>query len=93
MRTHPLAYGRELFERLGEPWPDPRTRLTKGRPPSDRWFAEIDSKTDQRRHRGGPKPWDPDELTRALASPFHPDELERRRIYEHPNGEDPDPAA
>ena len=90
MRTHPLAYGRELFERLGEPWPDPRTRLTKGRPPSDRWFAEIDSKTDQRRHHGGPKPWDPDELARALASPFTPAELAQRRIYEHPNGEDPE---
>jgi hypothetical protein len=93
MRTHPLAYGRELFERLGEPWPDPRTRLTKGRPPSDRWFAEIDSKTDQRRHKGGPRPWPAGERERLLQTPFYPEELASRRIYEHPNGEDPDSAA
>jgi hypothetical protein len=93
MRANPLAYGREFFQRPGEPWPDPQTRLSKGRPPSDRWFAEIDSKIDQRRHAGGPKPWAPGERERLLQTPFHPDELASRRIYEQPSGEDPDPAA
>jgi hypothetical protein len=93
MRANPLAYGRSFFEMMGEPWPDPQTRLTKGRPPSDRWFAEIDSKIDQRRHKGGPKPWAPGERERLLQTPFYPNELGCRRIYEHPNGKDPDPTA
>ena len=83
----PHYYGPAFLEALGVPWPA-QTKLPKGKPPSDRWFAEIDSKTDQRRHHGGPKPWDPDELAQALASPFTPAELAQRRIYEHPNGED-----
>ena len=93
MRADPLAYGRSFFEMMGEPWPDPQTRLTKGRPPSDRWFAEIDSKIDQRRHKGGPKLWAPGERERLLQTPFYPNELGSRRIYEHPNGEDSDPTA
>jgi len=92
MREDPHYYGRSFFQMMGEPWPDPQTQLTKGRPPSDRWFAEIDSKIDQRRHKGGPKPWAPDERERLLQTPFHPDELASRRIYEQPNGEDPNPA-
>jgi hypothetical protein len=91
MRRDPHFYGRSFFETMGEPWPDPQTKLTKGRRPSDRWFAEIDSKIDQRRHAGGPKPWAPGERERLLQTPFHPDELASRRMYV--NGEDPDPAA
>jgi hypothetical protein len=36
---------------------------------------------------------DQSERERLLQTPFHSDELASRRIYEHPNGEDPDPAA
>jgi hypothetical protein len=39
------------------------------------------------------KPWAPSERERLLQTPSHPDELASRRIYEQPNGEDPDPAA
>ena len=82
----PHYYGPAFLKALGVPWHDPQTKLTKGRPPSDRWFAETDSKTDQGRHHGGPKPWGLGERERQ--TPFHPDELAIRRIYEHPNGED-----
>jgi hypothetical protein len=89
----PHFYGRAFLEALGVPWPTPQRGPSNHRPPSDRWFAEIDSTTDQRRHKGGPRPWAPGERERLLQTPFHPEELARRRIYE-PNGEDdPDPAA
>ena len=45
----PHYYGPAFLKALGVPWHDPQTKLTKGRPPSDRWFAETDSKTDQGR--------------------------------------------
>jgi hypothetical protein len=90
MRANPVAYDREFFERLGEPLPpSSQMKMTKGRPPSDRWFAEVDSKIDQRRHAGGPKPWAPGERERLLQAPFHHDALASRRIYERPNGENP----
>jgi hypothetical protein len=85
MRRDPHYYGRSFFEIMGEPWPDPQTRLTKGRPPSDRWVAEIDSKIDQRRHAGGPKPWAPGERERLLQTPFSNEE--RARGWR--NGEEP----
>lgn len=88
----PHFYGRAFLEALGVPWPTPQRGPSNHRPPSDRWFAEIDSKIDQRRHKGGPRPWRPGERERLLQTPFYPEELARRRIYE-PNGEDPDPVA
>jgi hypothetical protein len=54
----------------------PKPTLVKGDPPSDRWFAEIDGKIDQRRHAGNPE-----ELARARASSFKPDELAMRQRY------------
>jgi hypothetical protein len=91
MRRDPWYYGRAFFEAFGEPWPDPRPKLGTARPPSDRWFAEIDSKVDQRRHKGGPKPWAPGERERLLETPFDPEELARRRRFERLNGEDSEP--
>jgi hypothetical protein len=85
MRQNPRFYAPGFFQMMNEPWPAQQTKLTKGRPPSDRWFAEIDSKTDQRRHAGGPKPWAPGERKRLLQTPFHPDELASRQIREHPS--------
>jgi hypothetical protein len=88
----PHFYGPAFLQAVGVPWPTPR-QADEGRPPSDRWFAEIDSKIDQRRHERGPKPWDAGERERLSQTPFYPDELAGRRVYERPNGEDPDPAA
>jgi hypothetical protein len=79
--------------RYGLPRPKPKLVVgKKSRPPSDRWFAEMSSTTDERRHAGGPRPWAPGERERLLQTPFYPDELASLRIYEQPNGGDSDPA-
>jgi hypothetical protein len=62
---------------MGMPWPSPQLKMSKGTPPSDRWFAEMSSMTDERRHKGGPKPWQPGERERLLQTPFSPEERAR----------------
>ena len=64
-------------ERYGLSRPKSKLVVTKGRVPSDRWFAEMSSTTDERRHCGGPKPWVPGERERLLQTPFSSDEIAR----------------
>jgi hypothetical protein len=71
MEKDPVYYG------LPRPKPKPVSTSRPAKPPSDRWFAEMDSKTDQRRHAGGPKPWAPGERERLLQTPFSEEELAR----------------
>jgi len=65
--------------------PSAEEKLTKGTPPSGRWYAQF-----EKDHRGGGsgKPWEPGERERLLQTPFTSEELARRRA----NGEDPDAA-
>jgi hypothetical protein len=72
-------------ERYGLPWPKPKLVVSKGKKPSDRWFAEISTTHDHRAWAGNGASWQPGERERLLQTPFSREE----RARGWGNGEEP----
>jgi hypothetical protein len=79
MLKDPWYYGQKYFELMDMPWPLQRSqeKLSKGTPPSDRWFAEMSPTHDHRAWAGRGAPWQPGERERLLQTPFSEEELAR----------------